>query len=167
MWGCNSTLSPQDVTVEIIAFDLDADEVGRQQHKVTLSPNASTEVWKGDVPGQRVRTSDGQVPAPIVVQARLLDHEGGVLARYSNWPEPYKYLDFPDPSLQIDVRGEAVRLSASKPVKGIVLDIDGDDEIKWSDQAIDLFPGDEQIVSAKGLLEGHKITVRHLGDGSA
>jgi len=49
--------------------------------------------------------------------------------------------------------GESVALSAKRPVKGIVLEVEGE-EVKWSDQAIDLVPGDPQIVKAVGLKAG-------------
>ena len=56
-------------------------------------------------------------------------------------------------------------MKTQKPMKGIVLDVDGE-EVKWSDQAIDLVPDDPQTVVAKGL-NGRKIKARFLGDGSA
>lgn len=63
--------------------------------------------------------------------------------------------------------GESVTLSTNKPVKGIVLDVaDGGEEVKWSDQAIDLVPGDAQTILAKGLA-GREVKLRFLGDGSA
>jgi beta-mannosidase len=40
------------------------------------------------------------------------------------------------------------------------------EEVKWSDQAIDMFPGDTQVVEAKGL-KGRKVKARYIGDGSA
>jgi beta-mannosidase len=61
--------------------------------------------------------------------------------------------------------GDSVVLSAQKPIKGIILDVEGED-VKWSDQAIDLVPGDPQIVKAVGL-KGRDIKVRFLGDGTA
>ena len=58
-----------------------------------------------------------------------------------------------------------MELSCKKPIKGIVLDVDGDD-VKWSDQAIDLVPGDPQIIRAVGLAR-RDIKARYLGDGTA
>lgn len=168
LWGCNSTLDSKKVKVEVVAFDLEHGEVARVNHNVTLGANSSTEIWKGDVPGQAVRTSDADVPRPIVVQARLFDRASGeLLARYSNWPEPWKYLTFPDPELRIrqTAGSEEVTLSCAKPIKGIVLDVEGE-ACEWSDQAIDLFPGDDQVVLAKGL-NGRKVSARYIGDGSA
>ena len=62
--------------------------------------------------------------------------------------------------------GARVELSATKPVKGLVLDVDGAEDAHWSDQAIDLVPDDPQVVFVKGL-NGREIRARYLGDGSA
>ena len=74
---------------------------------------------------------------------------------------------------------ETFELSCEKPIKGLILDIDGSDDAKWSDQAIDLLPGDNQTITAKKLVkvnggkveEGEiqvdEIKKRYLGDGSA
>lgn len=57
--------------------------------------------------------------------------------------------------------GESIVLSSRKPIKSIVLDVDGDD-VRWSDQAIDLVPNDPQTIKAVGL-KGRDIKVRYLG----
>ncbi|KAG9093828.1 hypothetical protein FS749_013657 [Ceratobasidium sp. UAMH 11750] len=141
---------------------------------VTLAPNSSTELWKGGLPGEGKRTRDSDPQKVVVVQARLLGADGTVLARYSNWPEPFKFIHFPTPEqvgLKISTsKGESsedtlVTLSTSIPIKGIILDVDGD-EAKWSDQAIDLAPRDDQVVVVKGL-KGRPVKARYLGDGSA
>jgi beta-mannosidase len=169
LWGCNSTLSTKSVVVVLESFNLNTSQRSQKEFKVELAPNASTEIWKGDVPDQPIRTNDAQVPEPIIVQARLYDPQdrNTVLARYANWPEPWKYLEFPDANLQIKVTGDEIELSADKPIKGVILDTAGDDdECEWSDQAVDLFPGDVQVITAKGL-KGRKVTARFIGDGSA
>ena len=83
-------------------------------------------------------------------------------------PEPFKFIHFPtveEVGLYINVDDDSVKLSTKKPIKGIVLDVDGDD-VKWSDQAIDLVPGDPQVVRAVGL-NGRAVKARYLGDGTA
>lgn len=189
IWGTNSTLTEKKVTLEVTSFDLDSDWTEQRKQEVVLAPNSSTELWKGDLPGQPLRTKYSQVPEVIVVSSRLLDADGTVLARYSNWyapttftihqrliknkycrPEPFKYIKFPDVkdvALTVDVGsdGKTVTLFVKKPIKGAILDVDGEDA-KWDDQAIDLVPGDPQIVKVIGL-KGRSPKVRFLGDGSA
>jgi beta-mannosidase len=89
-------------------------------------------------------------------------------------PEPFKFIHFPTPErvgLKISTsKGEdpsetLVSLSTSIPIKGIILDTEGEDA-KWSDQAIDLVPGDDQVVVVNGL-KGRTVRARYLGDGSA
>ena len=61
--------------------------------------------------------------------------------------------------------GETITLSCRKPIKGIVLDVDGE-YLKFSNQAIDLIPGDPQTIKAVGLGR-RSVKIRFLGDGSA
>lgn len=85
IWGTNSTLSEKKATLEITSFDLESDWRDKWSTEVTLSVNSSTEFFTGHIPGQPTRTKDSEVPKAIVVLARLLDIDGTVLARYSNW----------------------------------------------------------------------------------
>lgn len=88
IWGTNSTLEDKTVTLEATVFDLETDsEEGffrERWEEVVLAQNASTELWRGKLPGQPDRRSDSDVPKSIVVSARLLC-EGKVLARHCNW----------------------------------------------------------------------------------
>lgn len=81
-------------------------------------------------------------------------------------PEPFKFINFaPDTKVEAKVDGDSVTLLANRPVKGVVLDVDGAD-VKWSDQALDIVPDDPQTVCAVGL-NGRQIKLRYLGDGTA
>lgn len=94
-------------------------------------------------------------------------------------PEPFKYLTFPTPqevSLKLDVSSassatgndggcDAIRISVGRPIKGLVLDVEGEDA-RWSDQALDVVPDDNQVVRVWNL-KGRKVKARYLGDGSA
>ncbi|ELU41403.1 glycoside hydrolase family 2 protein [Rhizoctonia solani AG-1 IA] len=176
MWGTNSTLEAKNAILEIRSFDLEdgGKLIDTQRLDVTLAPNSSTELWKARLPGEGKRTRDSDPHKIIIVQARLFDADSKVLARYSNWPEPFKFIHFPSPEevgLRISTtNGEnpnetLVTLSTSIPIKGIILDTEGEDA-KWSDQAIDLVPGDDQTVVVEGL-KGRDVKARYLGDGSA
>lgn len=85
IWGTNSSLAEKKVTLEVTSFDLDSEWTDKWSEEVVLSPNSSTELFKGALPGQPTRTKYSQVPEVIIVSARLLDEDGSVLARYSNW----------------------------------------------------------------------------------
>lgn len=60
---------------------------------------------------------------------------------------------------------DAIRVGVERPIKGLVLDVEGEDA-KWSDQALDVVPGDDQVVRVWNL-GGRKVKARYLGDGSA
>ena len=76
----------QRVTLVIEAFDLhDKTFSWKEEHKVTLGANRSTELWQGRVPGQEIRTKLSQAPRTIIISARILSQYGKVLARYANW----------------------------------------------------------------------------------
>lgn len=85
IWGTNKTLENKKATLDVTSFELDSDWTDHWSKEITLVPNASTELWKGDLPGQPIRTKASEVPKVIVVSARLLDETGQVLGRYSNW----------------------------------------------------------------------------------
>jgi len=170
IWGTNSTLSEKKATLEVTCFDLHTDEREKFSKEVVLAPNSSTELFKGELPGQPRRTKLSEVPKTIIASARLLDSNGAVLGRYSNWPEPFKFISFPEIkdlglSIKVQSDGETVELSSKKPIKGIVLDVEGEAP-RWSDQFIDLVPDDPQVVKAVGL-KSRKIKARFLGDGTA
>lgn len=51
LWACNSTVEEKKAKIELVSFDLGGGEVDRQTFGGLLKANASTEIWKGDVPG--------------------------------------------------------------------------------------------------------------------
>ncbi|KAK7061680.1 beta-mannosidase B [Favolaschia claudopus] len=167
IWGTNSTLADKKVTVEVTCFDLYSDcWRDKWSKEVVLQANSSTEIHKATLPGQPIRTKLSQTPKTIIVSARLIDENAQVLARYSNWPEPFKFINFPtDTTVKAAVDGESITLTVNRPVKGLVLDVDGPD-VKWSDQGIDLVPDDPQTIQAVGL-NGREVKLRYLGDGTA
>lgn len=77
IWGTNSTLQEKHATLEVSSFDLQSTWQDKWSKEVVLSPNASTELHKGNVPGQPTRTKASETPKVIIVSARLLDANGG------------------------------------------------------------------------------------------
>jgi beta-mannosidase len=86
IWGTNSTLSDKKATLEVTSFDLNSDcWRDKWSAEIVLKANSSTELHKGSLPGQPIRTKISQTPKTIIVSARLLGDNDEVLARYSNW----------------------------------------------------------------------------------
>jgi beta-mannosidase len=109
--------------------------------EVTLGVNKSTELWSGDCPEPPASEAvDKSAPSgTVVLQARVIDSSGKVLARWSNWPEPYKFLDLQDPGLSVRIAedGNSVTVEAKRPVKCVWLDVEGDDTgVEWSDNGV-------------------------------
>lgn len=107
-------------------------------------------------------------PEPHVLAARLWV-DGQVVARDVDWPQPFKYLDFSDRGLEVrkqpgTTAGQQVLLiTARKPVKCLVFE--ERENVRLSDSAMDIFPGDEQMVTVTGLSEGDRpLQYRYLGD---
>lgn len=101
-----------------------------------------------------------------------LSKDGGVtIARSSDWPQPLKSIGWQRlcSNLQIDTKyqglGELL-ISTNKPVKGLQLYFDSaDDNSQWfSDNGIDLFPNDPQVIKVTGLQEEDidKLKYRYL-----
>lgn len=65
--------------------------------------------------------------------------------------------------------GDHIYISVEKPVKGLVLSIeelDGEGEVNWSDNALDVVPQDDRVVVARGLA-GRKVRAAWLGKENA
>ncbi|KAJ7740535.1 glycoside hydrolase superfamily [Mycena metata] len=184
IWGTNSSLTPRAATLELHCIDLKSRWTHTETHAVTLLPNQATELLALPCPGppQDVAaappTGDAQFTSThsVVVGARLLDghgETGKVLARYADWPQPYRFIEpallsQPGLDVQVDRATGEVRASVERPVKGLWLSATSDDgkegkeEAKWSDNALDVMPGDPQVVFVKGL-GGRKVEVSWLG----
>lgn len=101
---------------------------------------------------------------PHVLAARLwVDNE--IVARDVDWPQPFKYLDLSNRGVELQVQrktsGQArVIINTRKPVKCHVFE--EQDGVTFSDNAMDLVPGDEQSIIVSGLGNKH-LKYRCLG----
>ena len=119
---------------------------------VELAANATTEVFDIKLPKSRTAEKEAVIMATSL---RFLDAQGSqspILARCTNWPQPYRYLDMPTPDLSILVRQDKVFVKPNNvPVKGLAFYADDVDKVQLEDNLVDLVPGDEQIIVAQGL----------------
>jgi beta-mannosidase len=121
----------------------------------------------------------------VVVGVRLVDAENGeVIARFVDWPQPYRFLDEEvrgvDPGLSFSISPSneddggdeaTVTILTRKPVKCLVLDtpmpangtpLGGKDDAKFDENGIDLMPDDPRVVKVKGL-KGRGLVCAYFG----
>jgi len=166
MWASNLTLEKRTVDVELKAWDVVSGKETyskKLHHGFTLEANRSVEITEFEVP---VEKKDTDEEARIVVAAYLV--EGGEqVARYVNWPEPLKYTHLQKPkklNIRLSPNAEGVEISAELPVKGVALESE-DDTVVFSDNCVDIVPGETVLIGVKGLKKGEddKVGVRYLG----
>jgi beta-mannosidase len=102
-----------------------------------------------------------QEPAEQTIFLARIIKEGKVITRFADWPQPLRHLDLPDPTLKVIVTGDRIYVSSTLPAKGVVFEVE-DDDIVFDDNCIDVIPGDDQVVLAKGLNQ-RIVSFMHLG----
>ncbi|KZT22841.1 glycoside hydrolase family 2 protein [Neolentinus lepideus HHB14362 ss-1] len=172
VWVTNSTLCEVHSQLELHCVDLKSDWTYEHRQAVILGANQTTEVLSIPCPCPKhpLRTEDGDtVPTTsnsVIVGARLINTETGeILARYADWPQPFKHVDFPDPGLRAKVSGDALQLTVQRPVKGLVLSVENQDNAtsaRLSDNALDIMPHDPQEIRVEHL-QGRRIRFRYMG----
>ncbi|TVY32536.1 Beta-mannosidase B, partial [Lachnellula subtilissima] len=164
VWGSNLTLEVVRADVVVKAFDV---ITGQETYSKTvkssflLPENRSTEITTFKVPVQTENTGE---EGRTVVAAYLIA-DGRQIARYINWPEPLKYVHLQKPKqLQANLGsdGGSVDVSAEVPVKGVALETE-DEEVVFSDNLVDIVPGEVVTIAVKGAREDTKIGTRYLG----
>lgn len=153
VWGVNSTLKNCELSAKIQFFEISSGKkIFEEDRETSLLSNSSTEVATFDVTKYN--------PADLVVSVVFISASGERLRSSADWPQPLKYIDFSNRDLSIQVHGEVIALRTTKPIKAVMLDIEGEDDLdlEWSDNGFDIMPGDGVKVIAKGLAE-RKVTV--------
>lgn len=161
IWATNSSPTAIECYLEIFAYDLESGWSWSSSgtELLVLQPNSSTELrTAAPVPEPDMKKATGTtLSGNVVIQARLcavdadIDSAKGsrtVMARTSDWPQPYKFIDFArlaadtKVSAEISTSGEQSRivLSTTKPVKCLALKLesweDGEAEVDLSDNAV-------------------------------
>jgi beta-mannosidase len=158
------TLQERKVKLELEFVDLLSSWTQMETHEFQLSANQTTELLKIRCPSPPSQDDGTTASYSVVAAAKLLDlATGEVLSRFADWPQPFRHVDFPEPGIKLSVSGEEITVEVTTPVKALVLSADGDGkEVNWSDNALDVMPGDKQIVIARGL-EDRAIKVAYMG----
>ncbi len=138
VWAVNGRQTALEAALVLRLFRLDGQQVREERRQIVLPPNQAAALGTFAYDGE----------SPLVAGAQLLV-QGTVMARAALWPEPFKYLTLPDPELELTRLDESkLHLRVARPAKGVWLWAEG---VRWSDNMLDLLPGDEQIISAQGL----------------
>jgi beta-mannosidase len=141
VWVVSSRLEAVNgkVVVRFVSVRTGEEMRERLEEDVTVQPNGCTEVLAGcKFDWQQASIA---VPEHVVIHAALwLD--GVQVSSDVSWPDPLKYLDFPDRGVKVKHIGQGlVEVSAEKPVKGFVFA--EKQYVKLSDNGFDLVPRDE------------------------
>lgn len=166
VWGSNLTLEDYTVDCVLKAWDV---ETGKETFSevvakgIVLHENRSTEILARDVPVEH--ENQGEETRTVVAAYIVSKDSGAQLARYVNWPEPLKYLHLQKPKQLKAVLNDdltAVEVSAEVPIKGLALECD-DDAVVFSDNLVDIVPGEVVSIGVRGANKETVISMRYLG----
>jgi beta-mannosidase len=148
------TKSEGNIAVRFISVRTGKDVYQSLGMNVNIKENGTTEVIKGqnvELPGAK----DAQTPFdmskvdPFVIHVSLTI-EGEIVATDVSWPDPIKYLSFPDRGVKVEILSDDLTaiVSAKRPVKGFVFrEKQG---LKLSENGFDLVPGESKKVIIEG-----------------
>jgi beta-mannosidase len=144
-----------NITVQFISVRTGMDVLDSLCRAVRIEPNGTTEVFENKtvhVPSAQDpdKPFDVSKADPFLIYTTLTTHDKQVASDVS-WPEPIKYLDFPDRGVQVEYSEDKhkVFVSAEKPVKSFVFaEKEG---MKLSDNGFDLVPGKKTEVHVQGV----------------
>ena len=158
IWAVNMTLRAAIVKVEVRLYDIQTGAILEEKYlgPYTLKSNRTTEL-----------AEDWNVKQTTAIQAKLLDVDGDVIARMSDWPQPLKHILLPPfYNVTLTILDGAVEIRTNAPVKGVELYMaDTTRDVQWDDNGIDVFPGDTYVVKARNLVKGDDVHVRYYGSG--
>ena len=148
LWVVTNSEVKGSATVELrfISVATGKDIKEKVVHKdVKLVANGTTDIYKGTI--DNIKEESHVLAARIFIDAKLV-------ARDVDWPQPLKYLDFADRGVDVKTEHGKITITAQKPTKGLVFE--EREGVLVNDSAIDIVPGDEQVVKVTGLAEGGK-----------
>ena len=152
VWASNFGFDEVDADLLIQGIDVKSGKsLWEKRLHVLVRPNQSTELFD-----EKLETPADQT----IFLIRLIKNDR-VIARIADWSQPLRHLDLPNPQVKMTVKGDDIHISSPLPVKGVVFETD-DDEVVFDDNCIDVIPGDDLVVHARGL-NGRSVSFMHLG----
>jgi len=158
LWAVSSKLHDLTADVEVKFVSVKTGKEIKEKivkKGIKLKANGTVDILKGYV--------NNIEEEPHVLAARLWVNDD-LVARDTDWPQPLKYLSFPDRNVKVDIKGDEMHVSVERPVKCLVFE--EREGCHLSDSAIDLVPGDNQVITVRGLKKGDKpLSWTYLGAG--
>lgn len=143
LWVASNQPAELTATVELRFISVSTgDEIKKAIVKkdIKIVANGTTDVLAG--------TIDNINEEPHVLAARIWI-DGEIVSRDVDWPQPLKYLSFEDRGVEVQRHGDTISIKARRPTKGLVFEERSG--VLVDDSAIDVVPGDEQLVKVRGL----------------
>jgi beta-mannosidase len=147
LWVVSSKTTEVAAEVELRFISISTGEDIKEKitKEITVAANSSTDIANGMI--------DNLTEEPHVLAARIRI-DGVCVSRDMDWPQPLKYLSFEDRGVSVTQHGDELRVSAKRPTKGLTFE--EREGVLISDSAIDIAPGDELVVTCRGLEAGEK-----------
>ena len=159
VWGTNMTTQVQVCRATLRLYDIDSGKITKSYDfgELQLSPNRSAD---SEFLQEAVKAAEN-LAASVEFSFTGSDQN---LRCSADWPQPLKYIDFRNRGVNYVIKDETIVLASEKPTKGVILDVEGDDDsgLEWSDNGFDIMPDETVVVTAKGL-NGRKVTVDWYG----
>ncbi|KAI4721452.1 putative beta-mannosidase [Aureobasidium sp. EXF-10727] len=111
--------------------------------EVKITANGTTIIFDGEI--------DNEKEEPHVLAARIWIEEQ-VVSRDVDWPQPLKYLNMKARGVKVIFDQGKITVTSEKPTKGLVFE--EREGVLVNDSAVDIVPGDEQVITVKGLKPG-------------
>jgi beta-mannosidase len=155
-WVASSQTTEVSARVELRYVSIETGEDLRPptlMERIKVVPNGTTNVLSGVI--------DNETEEPHVLAARIWV-DGKLVSRDCDWPQPLKYLNFDDRGVSVKREGDKIKVTTERPTKGLVFE--EREGVLVEDSALDVIPGDEQVIKVKGLKEGDEpLRWRYLG----
>lgn len=158
LWAVSSALKDMIVDIELrfVSVKTGKDIKAKlMRQDIVLNANGTTNILTGYI--------DNVSEEAHVLAARMW-MKGELVARDTDWPQPLKYLHFPERNVRVEVKHDQMYVSVERPVKCLVFE--ERQGCHLSDSAIDVVPDDDQVITVRGLKPGDEpLDWTYLGAG--
>lgn len=142
-----------DVTIRFLSIKTGKEIAATIKKSVEVLPNSTIDIiQQGDVDVSsefdNTKPFDHELYDPYVISGSI-SVDGEVVSTGTAWPHPFKYLDFADRGVKVQVSQGKLTITAQKPVHGFVFE-EKKDWLKFSDNGFDIIPGEGKVIDVTG-----------------